>query len=194
MFGSRRKVIARGERVYIFAPTRDTASDFIAFTVANKAYHQPWVFPATDKDTYRGYLERVDGKRAFGFLIARNEDEALVGVINVNDVLMGGQRCGSLGYYGTRAHGGQGYMREGLSLVLDHTFGPLGLHRIEANVQPDNDASLGLIARLGFRREGFSPSFLEIDGVWRDHERWAISEDEWRACRAIPRRAVSRVV
>ena len=194
MFRSRRKVIARGERVYIFAPTRDTASDFIAFTVANKAYHQPWVFPATDKDTYRGYIERVDGMRAFGFLVARNDDDVMVGVINVNDVIMGGQRCASLGYYGAHAHAGHGYMREGLALVLDQAFGPLGLHRIEANVQPGNQASLALIERLGFRREGFSPSFLEIDGAWRDHERWAICEDEWRARRLPARRAVSRVV
>jgi len=194
MFRSRRKVIARGERVYLFAPTRDTATDFIAFTVANRTYHQPWVFPAMDKDTYRGYLERVDGKRAFGFLVAGNDDNALVGVINVNDVLMGGQRCASLGYYGARDWAGRGYMREGLALVLDQAFGPLGLHRIEANVQPTNAASLALIERLGFRREGFSPSFLEIDGIWRDHERWAICEDEWRATSKPVGRSVSRVV
>jgi ribosomal-protein-alanine N-acetyltransferase len=86
-------------------------------------------------------------------------------------------------------------MREGLSLVLNQAFGPIGLHRIEANVQPENAASLALIAGLGFRREGFSPGFLKIDDVWRDHERWAICEDEWRARTAQhQRRSISRVV
>jgi ribosomal-protein-alanine N-acetyltransferase len=86
-------------------------------------------------------------------------------------------------------------MAEGLTLVLDQAFIKLGLHRVEANVQPANAASLALVARLGFRKEGFSPSFLQIDGEWRDHERWAIVEDEWRHRVARPaRRSLSRVV
>jgi ribosomal-protein-alanine N-acetyltransferase len=86
-------------------------------------------------------------------------------------------------------------MTEGLGLVLDQAFGPLGLHRIEANVQPGNGASLALIQRLGFRKEGFSPAFLQIDGVWRDHERWAMLADEWRMVRAKAQaHHVSRVV
>ncbi|TAL02126.1 MAG: N-acetyltransferase [Rhodospirillaceae bacterium] len=180
MFGSRRKIIVRGERVHLLAPNRDTAADFVAFTTANKDFHQPWVFPATDVPGYRHYLERLDSTGAHGFLVARNEDDALAGVINLNDVVLGGQRSASLGYYGTRATARRGYMTEGLALVLDQAFGSLGLHRIEANVQPANAASLALIAGLGFRREGFSPAFLQIDGVWCDHERWAILENEWK--------------
>ena len=65
-------------------------------------------------------------------------------------------------------------MTEGLTLVIGKAFGALGLHRLEANVQPDNDASIRLVRRLGFRREGYSPRYLKINGRWRDHERWAI--------------------
>lgn len=194
MFGRRRKIIARDQRVHIFAPTREAGEEFVAFTRANVDFHHPWVYPATEPATYRGYLDRLDGGNAYGFVIARNADDAIVGVVNVNDMIMGGFCSASLGYYGNAALCRRGYMSEGLALVLDQVFGPLGLHRVEANVQPGNVASLALIARLGFRKEGFSPSFLQIGGAWRDHERWAMLSDEWRA-RSLPRaQHVSRMV
>lgn len=71
-------------------------------------------------------------------------------------------------------------MHEGVGLVLDEAFGPLGLHRIEANIQPDNEASIALVRRLGFVREGYLEGYLRINGEWRDHERWAIRSELWR--------------
>src|ERR671935_3259584 len=69
-------------------------------------------------------------------------------------------------------------MRDGLQLVLDYAFGPLGLHRIEANIQPGNSASIALARGAGFRLEGFSPRYLLIGGQWRAHERYAITAEE----------------
>ena len=86
-----------------------------------------------------------------------------------------------LGYAGVPGMQGQGYMREAMALVLDRAFGELGLHRIEANVQPGNEASLALVRGAGFEREGFSPRYLKIGGRWRDHERWAIRDEIWHA-------------
>ncbi len=74
-------------------------------------------------------------------------------------------------------------MTEGLALVLRHAFRGLGLHRLEANIQPGNRQSRELVRRLGFRREGFSPRYLKIGGRWRDHERWAIVREAWAASR-----------
>jgi ribosomal-protein-alanine N-acetyltransferase len=71
-------------------------------------------------------------------------------------------------------------MRQGLELVLRHAFLDLGLHRIEANIQPGNHASIALARGAGFSREGFSRRYLKIGGRWRDHERWAIIVDDWR--------------
>jgi ribosomal-protein-alanine N-acetyltransferase len=68
-------------------------------------------------------------------------------------------------------------MREGFELIFRFAFGYLGLHRLEADIQPGNEPSLRFARRAGFRREGYSPRFARIDGVWRDHERWAINND-----------------
>ena len=181
MFGRRRKIISKGQSVYLVAPCRDAADDFLAMTTGSQKFHEPWVFPPTDLRRYKAYLERLDKGNAHGFLVARLEDDSLAGVININDIVLGGFLSGSLGYYAAAPYSGRGYMSEGLALVLDQAFTALDLHRIEANIQPSNAASLSLVKRLGFRKEGFSPAFLRIDGEWRDHERWAILNEEWMA-------------
>jgi ribosomal-protein-alanine N-acetyltransferase len=71
-------------------------------------------------------------------------------------------------------------MREGLSTMISWAFADRSLHRLEANIQPDNVASIDLVRGLGFRLEGFSRRYLKIGGDWRDHERWALLADEWR--------------
>jgi len=179
MFGKRRKILGKGDTVYLFAPSRESVDDFLAMTVASADFHNPWVFPATEARRYRGYLDRLESGTAMGFFIGRRADDALVGVVNVNDIVMGGLRSGTLGYYAAADFARKGYMTEGLALVLDYMFTTGDLHRIESNIQPTNAASIALVRKLGFRKEGFSPAFLQIDGVWRDHERWAILASEW---------------
>jgi ribosomal-protein-alanine N-acetyltransferase len=103
-----------------------------------------------------------------------------VGVINVNEIVHGAFRSAYLGYYVFVPRAGQGYMSEGLALALRWAFRELRLHRLEANIQPGNEASRALVSRFGFRREGFSRRYLKVAGRWRDHERWALLVEDWR--------------
>jgi ribosomal-protein-alanine N-acetyltransferase len=133
-----------------------------------------------DDDAFDQYLARARRKEYECFLVRRVDDDALIGAININQIIRGFFHSGYLGYYGFRPHDGQGLMTDGLNLVLCHAFRRLKMHRLEANIQPGNVASIALVKRCGFRREGLSRRYLKIAGRWRDHERWAITIEDWR--------------
>jgi ribosomal-protein-alanine N-acetyltransferase len=119
----------------------------------------------------------------FGYLICLRDSGGLVGVVNISEIVRGAFRSAYVGYYAFTPFARRGLMTEGLSLVVAEAFGAFGLHRLEANVQPENTASIRLVRRLGFRREGYSRRYLKINGRWRDHERWAILSDSDRSRR-----------
>ncbi len=96
---------------------------------------------------------------------------------------MGAFRSAYLGYYIGAPYARQGYMSEGIRLILQYAFKQLKLHRLEANIQPENLASIALVKRSGFVKEGYSRRYLKIGGRWRDHERWAILYEDWRTHR-----------
>jgi ribosomal-protein-alanine N-acetyltransferase len=104
----------------------------------------------------------------------------LAGVINLSEIVRGSFQSAFLGYYAFSPHDRQGHMTRGLRAALREAFRTLRLHRVEANLQPGNVASRRLIRRLGFRREGYSPRYLKVSGRWRDHERWAMTIEDWR--------------
>jgi ribosomal-protein-alanine N-acetyltransferase len=89
-------------------------------------------------------------------------------------------QSGYLGYAAFLPFAGRGYMTEALRMVLHECFTTVGLHRVEANIQPANHASIALVKRCGFQLEGFSAAYLKVGGEWRDHERWAIRSEIWR--------------
>jgi ribosomal-protein-alanine N-acetyltransferase len=109
-----------------------------------------------------------------------HDEVDLVGVVNISEIVRGIFRSAYLGYYAFDPLAGTGLMRMGLALAIAHAFTELKLHRLEANIQPDNSRSIKLVESLGFRREGYSPRYLKIAGRWRDHERWAILSEGWR--------------
>lgn len=147
--------------------------ELLALTRASRELHYPWISPPLTSHMFKVYYRRTQRDDHEGFVICLNDTGEIVGVINVNNVVKGAFRSASVGYYASQAHVGRGYMREGLMHVKQHAFRELGLHRIEANIQPDNTASIRLVRGCGFQREGLSPQFLYINGAWRDHERWA---------------------
>ncbi|MCX4553938.1 GNAT family N-acetyltransferase [Streptomyces sp. NBC_01267] len=173
--------LAEGARVGIRLFSYEDAEEFTGLARESRSLHHPWLFPPEDTEGFLLYARRlIEDPAKAGFLVcAREGDPAgrIAGFININNIVEGAFLSGTLGY-GAFAHAaGRGLMAEGLALVTRYAFGPLGLHRLEANIQPANEGSLALVRRAGFRLEGYSPDFLLIDGAWRDHQRWAITAE-----------------
>jgi ribosomal-protein-alanine N-acetyltransferase len=173
--------VSEERRVFFRAPTRSDQDEFLELMRASRTFHKPWASAPTDEDRYAAYLADVRRPDFEAMLICRTEDRAIIGFFNLSQIVRRGLQSAYLGYAVGKPYAGQGYMREGLELVLRHAFTTLRLHRVEANIQPGNKASIALARGGGFRREGFSPRYLKIGGRWRDHERWAILAEEWRA-------------
>ena len=130
---------------------------------------------------YRDYVARNEDERREQRIVCRVQDGALVGFINVSEIIRGKLSSAFLGYGAIAEFAGRGYMAEGMQLMLREAFTTLGLHRLEANIQPENLPSIAVAQRAGFVREGFSERYLKVGGRWRDHERWAIRAEQWRA-------------
>lgn len=165
-------------RVSIRRPTAADENEYLALLKSSVKFHAPW-FPERDSSAFessafRTFLKTDNGERCVRFLICRSEDGAILGVINISEIVRGVFQSAYLGYWIGSDLGGQGYMKEALALVIAYGFGELGLHRLEANIIPDNSSSIGVVRALGFSREGYSPKYLKIAGEWHDHERWAI--------------------
>lgn len=166
-------------RTTIEAPSRRYRSEFLDAVARSRRLHLPWVSPPRTARAFDAFLARLKRPGNAGYWI-RTETNELAGVVNISEIVGGNFLSGYLGYYAFVPHNGRGYMTEGMSAVVARAFRELRLHRLEANIQPGNEASLRLVRRLGFRREGFSPRYLKIAGKWRDHERWAITVEDWK--------------
>lgn len=164
-------------RVRLAVPRVADGREFIEVMERSRALHHPWVAAPTTPEAWRRYLQRLQRPTEEGFLIRRLADNALCGVVNLNVITYEALCSAYLSYYAAAELSGMGYMKEGLQLVIERSFGVLGLHRLEANIQPGNEASIRLVESLGFECEGYSPRYLKIGGKWRDHERWALLAD-----------------
>ena len=144
-------------KVALRSPSASDRQEFLAAARRSRAFHRRWGDPPKTAKAFRDYSRRHRSSHHEGhFLIDRSTGE-LVGVVNVMEIVRGSFQGAYLGYY------------------------LLKLHRLGANIQPGNARSIRLVKRLGFRREGLSPRYLEIGGRWRDHERWALLREEWRS-------------
>lgn len=175
------KDFPRGPNTYLSVPHLDDMPDFLTAVQESVSLHAPWVEPPHTEEAYFQYLKRINFQTQMGFFVRRAEDQHLVGVVNINEIVRGVFQSGYLGFYAFEKCSAQGLMSEGLSLVLDYYFNTLGLHRLEANIQHENMKSIHLIQSKKFRREGFSPAYLKIDGAWRDHERFAMTLEDYKA-------------
>ena len=162
-------------RVTLRPATSDDETEFLGLVQASASLHEPWMSLPTTPDGYQAFITRYRQPGEGTLFACLRSTGAIAGMININSIVRGRFQNASLAYAAFAPTAGQGYLTEGLGLAIRHAFEELRLHRLEANIQPGNHASLRLVQRLGFRHEGYSPEMLFIDGAWRDHERWAIT-------------------
>lgn len=148
-------------------PTPEDLTEVKALYKQSTSLHHPWVYAPQD---YESYLQQEHR-----YFLCLAESGKIVGTFNISGIVRGYFQSAYLGYEVFYPYQGQGYMSKGLALVLQEAFENLKLHRLEANIQPENVASIRLVANAGFVKEGFSKNYLKVGGIeWKDHERWAI--------------------
>lgn len=121
---------------------------------------------------------RATARRGQALPFAITLDGQFAGQLTLGNVVRGSLRSAWVGYWVESGAAGGGVATGAVALAVDHAFGPVGLHRVEATVRPENAASLRVLAKLGFRDEGLLQRYLEVDGAWRDHRLLALTRDE----------------
>jgi ribosomal-protein-alanine N-acetyltransferase len=177
-----------GERVWLRPPERGDWQEWAALRGESRAFLVPWEpsWPADalSRSAFRRRVARyaVDWRtdQGYSFFLFDRRDSRLLGGIGLSNVRRGVAETGSLGYWVGERYARQGVMSEGLALLLDFAFQRLRLHRLEAACLPGNVASRGLLAKTGFREEGYAEKYLCIDGKWQDHVLFAILAEQWR--------------
>jgi ribosomal-protein-alanine N-acetyltransferase len=175
------KTIIKGKRVVLRMPVKSDCAEFLAVNRSSAAFNRGLASPPITAKQFDDFMKRNAAADGAAFLICRVEDARIMGAIALSQIVRGGFHSAYVGYYIGAEFAGRGYMTEALQLLLRHAFTKLKLHRLEANIQPGNAASIALVKRAGFVQEGYSRRYLKICGRWRDHERWAIVAEDWRS-------------
>lgn len=164
------------------------ASAWRVTRLANREWLEPWeaTTPGADavRDAFgRGYVEAIRALRREARIgltlpLALTVDGEFVGQVTVGAIARGSANTAYLGYWIAKHFAGRGIMPTALALVVDHCFGPAKLHRVEANIRPENEASRRVVEKLGFRLEGTRERYIHIAGAWRDHVSYALTAEE----------------
>jgi ribosomal-protein-alanine N-acetyltransferase len=166
-----------GAGVTLRVPQSGDHAEWAALREASRSFLTPWepTWPSDDltRGAFRRRLKRyADDQRgdlAYAFLIFRSDDNALVGGLTLANIRRGVAQAGSIGYWIGAPFARKGYMTEAVRALIPFCFRTLRLHRIEAACIPANTASIHLLEKTGFTREGYARGYLCIDGAWQDH-------------------------
>ncbi|MCH2160512.1 MAG: GNAT family N-acetyltransferase [Phycisphaerales bacterium] len=182
--GSRRGVLQLGDLGYLRRPRSGDEAAYCRLRRRSGRFLSRWeprrpgVEFGSGEDFAR-LLRSARSSRCERMLLFRLVDDALVGQVGLQMIERGPFQNATLGYWIGKPHARKGWGRELLTLAMRRAFVDLELERLEANIVSNNRASIALVESLGFRNEGYSTNYLEIDGRRRDHERWAILRTEW---------------
>jgi ribosomal-protein-alanine N-acetyltransferase len=183
-----------GQKVMLRMPRPRDHAQWATLRRESRAFLEPWE-PRWAEDElslaawrqrlrrYRSDFRQGTGLAFFVFDIASGN---LAGGINVSNIRHGVSQSGSVGYWMGEQFAGRGLMAEALGLVVHHCFGALRLHRLEAACIPQNERSMRVLEKAGFRREGLLHAYLKINGHWQDHFLYALVADEAAGTRRGP--------
>jgi [ribosomal protein S5]-alanine N-acetyltransferase len=182
-----RPVQIAGPRIAVRDLRPDDAAALLDLRIRNREFFEPFE-PVAPADHFTLEAQRLgidagsrawdeDREYAFGVVLP---DGSLVGRVRLSTVVRGAWQNANLGYYVDRDHGGRDIATEAVGLVVGFAFERLGLHRVQAGVMPRNAASLRVLEKNRFRREGFAPRYLRINGAWEDHVIYAITAEDGR--------------
>ena len=175
-----------GAGVTLRAPQSSDFAEWVALREASRQFLVPWepVWPPDDltrgafRRRLKRYAEDQRGDLAYAFLIFRSEDNAMVGGLTLANIRRGVAQAGSIGYWIGAPFARKGYMTAAVRALIPYGFGTLRLHRLEAACIPGNSASVRLLEKTGFKREGYARSYLCINGTWQDHVLYARLKDD----------------
>ncbi|MGB4191484.1 MAG: GNAT family N-acetyltransferase [Rickettsiales bacterium] len=159
-------------------PKIEDKNAFISAMQSSQDLHNPWVAPPKTEIAFDDYILRSRQANQKCFLLC-DDSSNIIGVFNISEIVLGQFQSAYLGFYAIANYEGKGYMSRGIKLVLKNIFEEMRLHRIEANIQPGNNSSINLVKANGFIKEGYSALYLKVDGLWRDHERYALTYESW---------------
>ena len=165
--------------VSIRGVTRQDKAIFLEAAQRSPELHTPWVDAPCTEQAFDQYVEVYSQPTHRSYLVF-SEHGVLVGVFNISAIVRGLFQSAYLGFYAFSNVSAKGCMAAGLKLVLKEAFEVLKLHRLEANIQPDNMSSIYLVKSNHFHKEGHARGYLFIDNEWRDHERWALTHEDWK--------------
>ncbi len=174
--------------IYIRTPTLDDSAEFLASLKSpnTRQFFRNVGMPPSNPAAYKKYIARISTDRHEGFFVCHKKTHQILGVINLNEIVRGVFQSTFLGYYILPQHTGHGYLTQGLRLVARRAFSQLKLHRLEANIMPDNKPSLAVVKRCAFHYEGLARRYLKMVGRWRDHKRFALIREDWLQHRCNP--------
>jgi ribosomal-protein-alanine N-acetyltransferase len=167
------------QQIILTQPILQDSHDFLDLVKRSRDFHASWVAPPSDENEYQKYLDRISTDNQCGLFLRLKSTHQIIAVFNISEIVRGCFQSAYLGFYVFHGYQKQGLMTLGLQEVLQYAFTKLNLHRLEANIQPSNLPSIALVKKCGFKREGFSERYLFIDGVWKDHERFAITKESF---------------
>ena len=166
-------------KVYLRGPGPEDRDSLIALYRSSRQHFRRYANYHFDSERFDAMLRDAALESNEYFVICRRGDDAIVGTLTLSQIFRKSFQNAYLGYQLFAGYTGCGYMTEAVDRALRRAFRDLGLHRIEANVQPGNKPSIAILIRNGFTKEGFSRRYLKINGKWCDHERWAILKEDW---------------